>query len=200
MRLKPGPDAAAVLRACLIVSIVVLAPIVVACSSNKTETRPTPVAPSPIRGTEEAADSVQEQDRTEVYRTLLRNFYRPAPGQARWIDPHPLGEKRGSSDTTIRAVSDDETPPDAGWAAFVVEASGMQRVCVLGGAEDDCRGRTGGILRFSPVYAAGPRRVHVFARYTPHGGAVGPITELRFTLGRRSDSWRIVDRAPVSNP
>jgi hypothetical protein len=172
-----------------------------ACGSSKPETRPAPAATaSPVRGTEEAADSVPEQARTEVYRTLLRDFFRPTSGQARWIDPRPLGEKRGATDSTIHAVSDDEMPPDAGWAAGVAEASGLERVCVLGGAEDSCRGRKGGVLRLSPVYAAGPGRVHVYARYTPYGGAVGPVTEQRFTLSRRGDSWRITEHTDVSSP
>ena len=175
--------------------------VVTACGSSKPETRAAPAtASSPVRGTEEAADSVAEQVRTAVYRALLRTFFRPTSGQARWIDPQPLGEKRGSADSTIHAVSDDELPPDAGWAAGVAEASGLERVCVLGGAEDSCRGRQGGVLRLSPVYAAGPGRVQVYVRYTPHGGAVGPVTEQRFTLTQRSDEWRITEHTAVSNP
>ena len=101
---------------------------------------------------------------------------------------------------TINAISDDEMPPDGGWAAAVAEAAGMERVCVLGGAEDGCVGRKGGVLRLSPVYAVGPDRVHVYVRYTPHGGAQGPVTEQRFTLTRRRDSWRIDDHTLVSTP
>ena len=171
-----------------------------ACSSHKPPSAQVIAAESPIRGNEEQADSVSDQDRTAVYRTLLRDFYRPTSGQARWVDTRPLGEKRGAADTTARAMSDDEAPPDASWAESVAEASGLERVCVLGGAEDGCRGRSGGVLRFSPVYADGPRRVHVYARYTPHGGAEGPTSELRFTLVRRSDEWRITDKTSVPSP
>lgn len=142
---------------------------------------------------------MSELDRAAVYRTLLRTFYRPTSGQARWIDTRPLGEKRGAADTTLRAMADDEMPPDAAWAESVAEAGGLNRICVLGGAEDDCKGRPGGIVRFSPPYADGPGRVHVYASYTPHGGAVGPSTELRFTLRRHSDGWRIVDKTSVSH-
>ena len=155
---------------------------------------------SPVRGTEEAADSVPEATRTAVYRQLLREFFRPVSGQARWIDPQPLGEKRGTADSTIHAIADDELPPDAGWAASIVEAAGMERVCMLGGDEAGCTGRKGGVLRLSPVYAAGPDRVNVYVRYTPHGGAVGPVTEQRFTLTKRGDYWRIDDHAAVSTP
>ena len=172
-----------------------------ACGSSRPETRVTPAeVASPVRGTEDAADSVPDQTRRDVYRSLLRDFYRPTAGQARWIDPRPLGEKRGVSDSAIRAMSDDEMPPDAGWAALVVEASGMERVCVLGGAEDSCAGRKGGVLRLSPVYAAGPEQVHVYVRYTPHGGAAGPVTEQRFTLVRRDEYWRIRDHFDVPTP
>ena len=178
----------------------VACPVAAGCGGKSSPSVvPTPTT-SVIRGTEEAADSVSDADQTLVYRVLLRRFYRPTDRQARWIDPQPLGEKRGAPDTTIRAMSDDEMPPDATWAESVVQAGGMQRVCVLGGAEDACGGRQGGILRFSPPYSAGPGRVHVFARYTPHGGAVGPVSEMRFTLERRNEEWRIVAQSAVSNP
>ena len=180
-----------------VILVIIAVASVAGCGGRSTVSpAPTPVA-SPIRGTEETADSVAEQDRLAVYRHLLRSFYRPTGGQARWIDTRPLGEKRGAADSIARAMSDDEMPPDAGLAESVVQASGLRRVCVLGGAEDDCRGRKGGVLRFSPVYALGPDRVHVFARYTPHGGAMGPTTELRFTLERRGSEWRIVEETTV---
>ena len=182
-------------------AILLVGALSVACSSRKPETRATAAAvASPVRGTEEAADSVPEQVRHDVYRTLFRTFFRPTSGQARWIDPKPLGEKRGSADPAIHAVSDDELPPDAGWAAAIAEAAGMERVCVLGGAEDPCRGRKGGVLRLSPVYAAGPGRVNVYVRYTPHGGAEGPVTEQRFTLTQRTDYWRIAEHVDVPKP
>ena len=184
-----------------IVTVGALCAIATACGSSKPETRATPsVLDSPVRGTEEAADSVPELTRTAVYRSLIRDFFRPVAGQARWIDPQPLGEKRGTADSTINAVADDELPPDAGWAASILEAAGMERVCMLGGDETGCTGRKGGVLRLSPVYAAGPDRVHVYVRYTPHGGAVGPVTEQRFTLRKRGDYWRIDDNATVSTP
>jgi len=167
------------------------------CSSHTSPApEPKPVA-SQIRGTEEAADSVAERDRSLVYRELLQ-FYFPGGKQARWIDPRPLGEKRGAPDTASGSMSDDEAPPDATWAESIVEASDIGRVCVLGGDEENCRGRPGGVLRFSPVYAAGKDRVHVFASYTPHGDAVGPKSEMRFTLERRREDWRITDKTTVS--
>ena len=201
MRRSRVPNTNAARRPLVLGCILLLAALSVACGSKKSETRAAPAAvASSVRGTEEAADSVPEQVRTAVYRSLVRTFFRPVAGQARWIDPQPLGEKRGSADSAIHAVSDDELPPDAGWAAGIAEAVALERVCVLGGAEDACRGRKGGVLRFSPVYAAGPGRVHVYVRYTPHGGAEGPVTEQRFTLAQRSDYWRIVEHVDVSTP
>jgi len=191
----------AVARVIAVIGFGTLCAVASACGSSKPKTRATPAElASPVRGTEEAADSVPEQTRSDVYRELLRDFFRPVSGQARWIDPRPLGEKRGTSDSTIHAVSDDEMPPDGGWAEMVAEAAGMERVCVLGGAEDSCAGRKGGVLRLSPVYAAGPGRVYVYVRYTPHGGAVGPVTEQRFTLTRRGDYWRLGDNTLVPTP
>jgi hypothetical protein len=201
MRRSRVPNTNAARRPLVLGCILLLAALSVACGSKKSETRAVPAAvASPVRGTEEAADSVPEQVRTAVYRSLVRTFFRPVSGQARWIDPHPLGEKRGSADSAIHAVSDDELPPDAGWAAGIAEAAALERVCVLGGAEDGCRGRKGGVLRFPPVYAAGPGRVHVYVRYTPHGGAEGPVTEQRFTLAQRTDYWRIVEHVDVTTP
>jgi len=202
MRSSWPPHTMPVVRATLVTATIAgLCGVASACGSSKPETRVSPsVLDSPVRGTEEAADSVPEATRTAVYRNLLRDFFRPISGQARWIDPHPLGEKRGAADSTIHAIADDELPPDGGWAAFILEAAGMDRVCVLGGAEDSCAGRKGGVLRLSPVYAAGPDRVHVYVRYTPHGGAVGPVTEQRFTLTRRGDYWRIDDHAAIPTP
>ena len=195
------PNTNAVPRPLVLACLLLLGALSMACGSKNPETHAVPAAvASPVRGTEEAADSVPEQVRIAVYRTLLRTFFRPVSGQARWIDPQPLGEKRGSADSAIHAVSDDELPPDAGWAAGIAEAAALERVCVLGGAEDGCRGRKGGVLRFSPVYAAGPGRVHVYVRYTPHGGAEGPVTEQRFTLTRRSDYWRIDEHVEVPTP
>ena len=201
MRRSRVPNTNAARRPLVLGCILLLAALSVACGSKKLETRAVPAAvASPVRGTEEAADSVPEQVRTAVYRSLVRTFFRPVAGQARWIDPQPLGEKRGAADSAIHAVSDDELPPDAGWAAGIAEAAALERVCVLGGAEDGCRGRKGGVLRFSPVYAAGPGRVRVYVRYTPHGGAEGPVTEQRFTLAQRSDYWRIVEHVDVTTP
>jgi hypothetical protein len=184
----------------LVVALAATCALSTACASHKPRSTDVTPATSPIRGTEEQADSVSDQDRNAVYRTLLRDFYRPTSGQAQWIDTRALGEKRGAADSAARAMSDDEVPPDASWAESVAEASGLQRVCVLGGAEDNCRGRRGGVLRFSPVYAAGPGRVRVFASYTPHGGDVGPISEMGFTLARRSDEWHIVNKTSVPSP
>lgn len=179
-------------------AVVVAVPLFLGCHSPRSAVELAP-APSPIRGTEEAADSVAERDRLAVYRELLRDFYRPASGQARWVDPRPLGERRGAAASdTSRAMSDDEMPPDATWAEGIVQTSGLRRVCVLGGAEDDCRGRAGGVLRFSSVYAAGPGRVRVFARYTPHGGQTGPSSEMRFTLDGRDGEWRITGKTSIS--
>ena len=178
----------------LAVALAAACVISTACASHKPPRAEVTAAATPIRGSEEQSDSVSENDRTAVYRELLRIFYRPTDGQARWIDTRPLGEKRGAADSAGRAMSDDEAPPDVSWAESIAQASGLQRVCVLGGAEDNCHGRPGGVLRFSPVYAAGPRRVHVFASYTPHGGEEGPTSEMRFTLARRSDEWHIVDK------
>jgi hypothetical protein len=170
-----------------------------ACSraTSRATAAPAPAPDSPTRGSEETAAAVEAADQVAIYHVLLTRFYRPAGGQARWIDPHPLAETRDPAADSVVA-----TDPD--WADQIRESTSGLRLCILALEEDECRNRPGGILRFSHVYANGPDSATVFARYTPARDtgtgverAPGVVMELVFAMRRRGDSWHIAHQRPV---
>ena len=154
----------------------------------------------PTRGDEVAARAVSPDDRAAIHALLVGRFFRPYGGQARWIDPRPLAPVRG-------AEADSLAEPDPVWAEEVREGAGTARVCVLDAEDDACRGRQGGVLRLSRVYASGDGEARVFVRYAParHRNdaverAPGPVIESVFFLVRDGGRWRIVLQRPVRAP
>ena len=161
------------------------------------ESRPA-TAPQ-LRGLERDAARIPPAERMEIYRELVRAFFRPTRGQARWIDPQPLSHRRDRASDSL-ALEDDE------WAAALVRTIGLRRVCALDDRDDGCRGRPGGVLRFSAPYAAfaGTDSVIVFARYSTvtagEPAVPGAGFEMEFHLARRDGEWRIVSKRTISEP
>lgn len=152
-----------------------------------------------VRGTATAAASITPDRRLEIYRELVRSFFRPTRGQARWIDPQPLSHTRDVASDSL-AVEDDA------WADEMVRTIGLRRVCVLDVRDDECRGRPGGVLRFSAPYAlssAGDSAI-VFARYSSVRAGEPAVPragfEMEFRLARRDGAWRIVSKRTVASP
>jgi hypothetical protein len=141
-----------------------------------------------IRGTERDAARIAPDQEFTILGEVVRRFYRPMMQQARWIDPKPLAHERSrQADSLMR--------PDPDWAIAIVDAARVRRVCPLTEANEQCRGLSGGVLRFSPPYAVGSLRdghadsAIVYARYTPlSAGAEG---EIEFFLVRRGGRWEI---------
>ena len=160
---------------------------------------PRPATAPQLRGLERDAARIPPAERMEIYRELVRAFFRPTRGQARWIDPQPLSHRRERASDSL-ALEDDE------WAAALVRTIGLRRVCALDGGDEECRGRPGGVLRFSVPYAAsaGIETAIVFARYsnvTAGQPAVpGAGFEMEFHVTRRDREWRIVSKRTISGP
>jgi hypothetical protein len=150
---------------------------------------------SPLRGSEAAALPWREQ--AVILREIVRGFYRPMRGQARWIDPRPLAHRRLAS-------ADSSMSPREDWGAAIVEAVGLTRVCLLAERDEACRGRPGGVLRFSVPYALGSDSAVVYARYAPLQPSQDDTRtsgfELEFRLQRSEDGWHTVSRRTVAAP
>lgn len=163
--------------------------------------RPIPDQPSvsagSLRGSVAAADKVSEAEQIAVIRDLVRTFYRPTRGQARWIDPQPLAHRR-------TFAADSASVPDDDWANALVQAIALGRVCVLDRADHECRGRPGGVLRFSRVYSAASDSAIVFARYDPvplsENAAERTRNEMEFHMTRDRNGWRIESKRTVTAP
>ncbi|HVE80393.1 MAG TPA: hypothetical protein VNA89_16120 [Gemmatimonadaceae bacterium] len=153
--------------------------------------------PPEVRGTEGAAAALPPAQRMVIVREVVRGFFRPRGGQARWIDPRPLSHHR-------LADADSRVQPDPSWADAIVDAVGLPRVCALDAEDPGCSGRPGGVLRLSAPYAADTDSAVVFARYTPVAKGATPVAgpgfELEFHLARRDGGWRIVGRRSVAGP
>jgi ketosteroid isomerase-like protein len=147
-----------------------------------------PATGSDIRGTEQSAREISDDQQIRIISEVVRDFYRPSFGQARWIDPRPLAHRRSPAADSLSRVEDD-------WAEAIVGAVALQRVCAR---ESDaaCHGRPGGVLRFSRPYAAGTDTAVVFARYTPTQR--GPAGEMEFLMIRRNGSWDIASKRTVA--
>jgi hypothetical protein len=142
---------------------------------------------SAVRGTDAAARAIPEQQEIEIISEVVRSFYRPSMGQARWIDARPLAHQR-------TAVADSSVKPEEDWADAIVAAAGLRRVCTQD-TDAACRGRSGGTLRFSKPYATGADSAVVFAQYSPVGG--GPGGEMEFRMVRRERAWAIDSKQTV---
>ena len=158
-----------------------------------------PVETPQSRGLERDAAMISPAQRLEIYRELVRAFFRPTRGQARWIDPQPLSHRRDRASDSL-ALEDDE------WAAAIVRTIGLRRVCALDGGDDECRGRPGGVLRLSAPYAAsaGADSVIVFTRYSNVSAGERAVSgagfEMEFHLARGDGEWRIVSKRTISGP
>ena len=165
--------------------------------------KPAPPAaePAPVsvfRGVPAQAALLSDAEQVETYRTLVRDFFRPTGGQARWIDPRLLPHRRDAADS----LSD-----DTAWLEELVPSIGLRRVCALDGPDHECRGRHGGVLRFSLPYAASTDTIRVFARYVPVAKGEDPAAvanrvgfEEEFSLTRRNGRLHISRHRTVGEP
>jgi hypothetical protein len=179
------------------ISVLAFSFVVVACGGTaitRESLRPIPEHPaspsaSPlVRGTEQAAARAPGDQQVAIIREVVRRFYRPLMSHARWIDPKPLAHQRTRAADSLAAV-------DESWALAIVQAVGLSRVCPLTEANAQCRGRQGGVLRFSKPYvvgAGGTDSALVYARYTPV--SFGVQSEIEFFVVRRDGAWQVVSR------
>jgi len=152
----------------------------------------------PARGNAAARQAMSRDDEMAIDAVILTRFFRPWGGQARWIDPRPLGDVRDPTDTTADA--------DDAWADAIRAAAGVTRICVLDpDVADACRGREGGVVRFSHVYAAGPDTARVFVHWAPAVDERGPLPvqgqptfEMVFTMARVERGWRIAAQRAIN--
>ncbi|WP_025409826.1 hypothetical protein [Gemmatirosa kalamazoonensis] len=160
-----------------------------------------PERDAPARGDAAARAALTRDDELAIDAVIVTRFFRPSGGQARWIDPRPLGDVRDS-------VADARIDPDDAWADALRAATGHPRVCVYDAdADEACAGREGGVLRFSHPYAAGDG-ARTFVRWWParRAGAEGPLPargqptfEMVFTMARAGGGgWRIVSQRAIT--
>ena len=155
----------------------------------------TPAA-SETRGTAAAARTISTSDRQEIFAEIVRRFFRPTNGQARWIDPKPLAHVRTRAADSAAVEGDD-------WSGEIVHASRLGRVCAVGD-DPQCSGRPGSVLRFSQPYALGPDSALVFVRVSSvaageHAASAAPGHgwEMEFRMARRDKEWRIASKGTI---
>lgn len=152
-------------------------------------------APSPdFRGTKSAAKAIVEDEQSDIIAHVVRAFYAPIGEQARWIDPRPLAHLRSADDT----VGSD---PD--WEDEIVAKVRMTKVCGVDGPQAGCKGKPGGVLRFSYPYSVGKDSAIVYATYSPvrdsTGKPSGVESEMQFKMRYLGDEgWTMVDKLTVS--
>ena len=164
-------------------------------------------AASETRGTAAAARAVSTSDRQEIFAEIVRQFFRPTNGQARWIDPKPLSHTRARAADSAAVEGDD-------WSEEIVQASRLGRVCALGD-DPQCAGRPGSVLRFSQPYALGPDSALVFVRVSSvaageraTSAAPGKGWEMEFRMASRvitcvppcvprRREWRIASKGTI---
>ncbi|MEX2151799.1 MAG: hypothetical protein WD825_00575 [Gemmatimonadaceae bacterium] len=142
-----------------------------------------------VRGTEEAARRIASDQQMAIIVEVVRRFYRPLMGQARWIDPQPLAHRRTQS-------ADSLIPADEDWAIAIVSSVALRRVCPLTEANAQCSGHPGGVLRFSAPYSTGDDSAVLYARYTPV--RIGAASETEFRMVRRGGVWSIASKGAVA--
>jgi len=147
-------------------------------------------ASADLRGTRTAAAAIPNDQDTEIIRNVVVGFYFPLRSQARWIDPRPLAHVRGSPDDTVGA--------DFDWVDEIVALTHRSNICALNGhleTAGPCKGKPGGVLRFSTPYSVGRDSAIVFATYSPVLDSAGKIqdveSEMQFRLTRRDTYWAI---------
>ena len=166
---------------------------------NRQSMRPVPELPNAVasetRGTAEAASRIGDEDQVMILREVIRRFFRPLRGQARWVDPQPLAHRRSPA-------ADSAMPREENWVQDIVMAVGLSNVCPLTESNLRCRGLPGGVLRFSEPYSAGADSAIVYATYnavqrgeTPRGGTG---SELEFHMVRRDTMWALVNRRTLN--
>lgn len=137
-----------------------------------------------VRGTE--AQQLSVADETEIVANVVRGFYRPIRGQARWVDAQPLAHERTPS-------ADAAMPANRERAEALARAIGHQRVCARPQQDaSPCANQPGGVLRFSPAYSAGADRAVIFVEYSPLAG--GPPSEMQFRMLRGAGGWNMESR------
>jgi hypothetical protein len=155
-------------------------------------------ASSDVRGTEAAARRVPPDDRSEIFAEIVRQFFRPTMGQARWIDPQPLAHSRARAADSAIVEGDD-------WSQGIMQAAHLGRVCALG-ADPECKGRPGTVLRFSPPYAVGADSAIVYVRFRSVAAGQEPVPvdrsafEMEFRMARREREWRIASKGTIVQP
>ena len=148
--------------------------------------------PANLRGTGPAAARLTGQDQIAIASEVVRIFYRPLMAQARWIDPRPLAHERTQ-------LADSAAAPNPDRAIAIAEATGLRRVCPMIDTYQQCEGRSGGVLRFSPAYGvgnAGADSALLYVRYTPR--SYGTASEMEFFLTRRDSAWMVTSRRSLS--
>jgi hypothetical protein len=151
-----------------------------------------PPAPAPeARGSAEAASRIGDENQVMIIREVVRRFFRPLRGQARWIDPQPLAHRRSRGADSAMALEEN-------WVLDIVTAVGLTNVCPLTEGNLRCRGMPGTVLRFSEPYSAGPDSAVVYALPTAvqrgETPRSAPGSEIEFHLARRDGAWTIVNR------
>jgi hypothetical protein len=148
-----------------------------------------------VRGTADAAGALSNDDQMEIVSRVLMEFYYPTDRQARWLDPRPLAHLRS-------AAADDTVGSDPDFADEAVTGAGNSRICVLAHRDFGCRGKAGGIVRFSWPYRVAKDTAVVFAYYTPRdslGAAGKPQPEMQFKMKVNSDGdWVMFAKALVN--
>ena len=151
---------------------------------------------SDIRGSADAARAIPEPEQIEIAREVVRSFFRPTRGQARWIDSRILSHRRS-------AAGDSAASPDDERADAIVQAVGLRRVCTLD-ADAECRDRPGAALTFSSAYLMRPDTAIIFARITTIAAGAPAIPakgfEMEFHLARTDGGWRIVAKRTIAAP
>ncbi|HEX7937642.1 MAG TPA: hypothetical protein VF483_01550 [Gemmatimonadaceae bacterium] len=154
-----------------------------------------PESVSIIRGTAAAAGALSNEDQADIVTAVLRSFYFPTENQARWLDPRPLAHLRVPA-------ADDTVGADVDFADEVMANFHSHRICIFGGLDRDCKGKPGGVVRFSWPYRIGKDSAIVFATYSPRdsSGKVNPVqSEMQFRMKRNNDEdWEMDGKGAVS--
>ena len=127
-------------------------------------------------------------DQEGIYRAVL-HFYRPAGPNVRWLDPQVLPV----------SVADTGAVWDRSLMLRLIDWLGPARFC-LQDAYPTCAGRSGGVLRVSPIYGSAPGRARLIVAFEGVGGPYAPSTAYSglevFLVEQHGGEWRIRTHAP----